>query len=306
MNKPDNLDQQALLAARQHMGQFAWPTVLLAVAVSLAYLLTPLLVIAGLLPLLVAVPLMALLTYAAYTVLHDAVHGSISGSHASLRWLNEAMGYLAAWVLMIPLTAHRHEHLAHHRNTNDIDGDPDIVVAAMTRSPLHALQAALKVFSGQYTYYARYRWGKGPRKQDVYVVIELLAAMVPRVAFIAAGYWVEGLALFLLAWIISVAILMFLFAYIVHRPHQAVGRWVDTSTIVVDGIVGRMVTALWGYQNYHSIHHLFPRVPFYRYRRLYEEIEGTMLLKGAPIYQLGLHGLRPVGEEGVAAAAPVG
>lgn len=58
----------------------------------------------------------------------------------------------------------------------------------------------------------------------------------------------------------------------------------DTSTIVIGGVTGRLLTLLWGYQNYHSIHHLFPRIPFYRYRRLFEEIELVMVAKGAPIY----------------------
>ena len=101
----DNLDLVALDAAKRHMGDVAWPTVILGIAVTLGYLATPLLVVAGMLPLLAAIPLMAFFTYAAYTVLHDAAHGSISGSNGGLRWLNETMGYVAAWILMLPLKA---------------------------------------------------------------------------------------------------------------------------------------------------------------------------------------------------------
>ena len=149
MNKPDEPDLQALESAKQYMGQVAWPTVLLGVVVGASYVATPVLVVAGVLPLLVAVPLMAFLTYAAYTVLHDAAHGSISGSNKSVRWLNEALGYAMGWILMIPLTAHRHEHLAHHRNTNQPDADPDFVVANMAKSPLHAVWAAMQIYTGQ-------------------------------------------------------------------------------------------------------------------------------------------------------------
>jgi beta-carotene hydroxylase len=286
MNKPDQLDLMALAAAKQYMGKMAWPTIALAVVVGVSYLATPLLVITGVMPLLLAVPVMALLTYAAYTVLHDAAHGSISGSNTSLRWLNEALGYMAAWILMIPLTAHRHEHLAHHRHTNQPDTDPDYVVADMARSPLHAIWAAMQVFLGQYRYYYQHRWNRGPRSQDLRLCLEVVAALIPRLAFIAAGFWLEGLALFVLAWIVGVAVLMFLFAYIVHTPHKSVGRYVDTSTFVVNGPLGNIITALWGYQNYHSIHHLFPRVPFYYYKRLFGEIQETMHAKGAPIHRL--------------------
>ena len=286
MSKQDALDRQALVAAQQYMGKLAWPTVLLGVTVGLAYVVTPLLLIAGVIPLAVAFLLMTVATYAAYTVLHEAAHGSISGSHTSLRWLNEALGYIAAWILMIPLTAHRHEHLAHHRNTNKPDEDPDFIVANMARSPLHAARAAVQVFASQHQYYYKHRWGKGPRAQDRRLCLEVAAALVPRLAFVAAGFWVEGFILFVLAWLCGVALLLFLFAYIVHTPHQSVGRYVDTSTFLVDGLPGRVVSALWGYQNYHSIHHLFPRVPFYDYPQLFGEIEETMVAKGAPIYRL--------------------
>lgn len=290
MNKPDQLDLQALESAKQYMGKVAWPTVLLGVVVAASYVATPILVVAGVLPLLVAVPLMAFLTYAAYTVLHDAAHGSISGSDKSVRWLNEALGYVMGWILMIPLTAHRHEHLAHHRNTNQPDADPDFVVANMAKSPLHAVWAAVQIYAGQIKYYRTHRWNRGPRRQDVYLCMEVCAALIPRVAFIAAGFWLEGFAMFVLAWVCGVALLMFLFAYIVHTPHESVGRYVDTSTFVANGVTGGIVTALWGYQNYHSIHHLFPRVPFYYYRRLFGDIEATMIGKGAPIYSLSALG----------------
>ena len=76
-----------------------------------------------------------------------------------------------------------------------------------------------------------------------------------------------------------------------HNSYQEVGRYVDTSTIVVAGPVNGVMTWLWLFQNYHSIHHLFPRVPFYRYRELFDAIEPIMLARGAPIYRLGLSGL---------------
>ena len=291
MDNNDNLDRVALEAAKQHMGYVAWPTVVLGVLLAAAYLATPALTLMGVMPLLLAVPLMAFLTYAAYTVLHDAAHGSISGSNTSLRWLNETMGYIAAWITMMPLTAHRHEHLAHHRHTNQPADDPDYVVADMTRSPFHAIRAAINVYAGQYRYYAKNRWNKGPRSQDLYLCLELFAALAPRLAFLGAGLWVEGLALFVVSWILGLAVLMFLFAYIVHAPYKSVGRYVDTSTIVLGGLTGSLVTLLWGFQNYHSIHHLFPRIPFYKYRALFEEIEPIMVARGAPIYRLRSRGL---------------
>ena len=61
---------------------------------------------------------------------------------------------------------------------------------------------------------------------------------------------------------------------------------------MVEGPAASPVTWLWGFQNYHSIHHLFPRVPFYRYRKLFTDIEEIMIARDAPIYRLGRRGLQ--------------
>jgi beta-carotene hydroxylase len=246
-------------------------------------------------PLALAFPLVVILTYLTYTLLHESAHGSISGSRQSLRWVNEALGYMAAWILMIPLTAHRHEHLAHHRHTNEEDGDPDFRVGEISDSVGQAVRVPFAIFAGQFTYYMQNRWDKSPARQNLYFCIEVAAALLPRVALIAAGFWVEGLALFVLAWWLGLMITLYLFAYLVHRPHSEVGRDVDTSTFVAPGIWSPIVTALWVCQNYHSIHHLFPRVPFYNYPALFRDIEKIMAARGAPIHRLATGGVHSQG-----------
>jgi beta-carotene hydroxylase len=294
MQQQENLDQAAVVAAKAYMGEFARPTVIYATTVIGAYAATLVLAATNILPLPAAFLLVGVLTYLAYTILHESAHGTISGSDQSRRWINEWLGYAAAWVLMIPLTAHRHEHLAHHRNTNDPDEDPDFLVSGMTRSPRNLLRLAPRLMWKQYQYYFTHRWGRGPRSQDLILCAEVAAITLPRVAFFAAGFWAEGLVLLIGAWLLGVSLTLFLFAYLVHTPHQAVGRYVDTSTILVDGLLGRVVTGLWVYQNYHSIHHLFPRVPFYRYPALFADIEPIMVARGAPVYRLGFRGMQPV------------
>ena len=294
MTNSDVLDQRALASARQYMAKVAWPTVILGSVVGVAYLATVAMALAGVLPLWLAVPIVAVLTYASYTVAHESVHGSISGNHASLRWLNKALGYMAAWILMIPLTAHRHEHMAHHRHANDPVHDPDFPVAKMQHSLPAAARAALEITVGQFSHYFQHRWKKAPPKQNLVMCLEVAVAMIPRIAVLAAGYWVEGLALFVMAWLIGVVVLLYLFAYIVHRPHEQMGRYIDTSTILLPGPMGKLLTWLWLFQNYHSIHHLFPRVPFYHYAKLYKEIEAIMVAKGAPVYRVTARGLEPL------------
>lgn len=293
MSKTDVLDQKALASARQYMGAVAWPTIVMGLVLGASYIATVAMVLAGVLSVWPAVPMVALITYFSYTVLHESVHGSIGGNRQSMRWINKALGYMAAWIVMIPLTAHRHEHTAHHRYTNDESRDPDFHVGQMRRSLPAKATAVVRAIASQFDYYARNRWTNAPSKERAYLCMEVAAALLPRLAVMAAGYWVEGLMLFVLGWLIGGIILLYLFAYVVHRPHKQIGRYVDTSTILLPQPLHTLVTWLWLFQNYHSIHHLFPRVPFYQYARLYEEIEDIMLAKGAPVYRITLRGLKP-------------
>ena len=292
MTKTDLLDRQAVASARQYMGMVAWPTIILGVVLGASYITTVVMALTGFLALWVAVPLVAVLTYASYTILHESVHGSITGNDQSLRWLNKTLGYMAAWIVMIPLTAHRHEHTAHHRYTNDATKDPDFHVGEMGESPLAMVRAVVRAIVRQFRYYSENHWATASSKEKTQLCIEVAAALVPRVAVMVAGYWVEGVALFVLGWLIGAIILLYLFAYVVHRPHEQVGRYVDTSTILLPQPLHGLITWLWLFQNYHSIHHLFPRVPFYKYPQLYGELEETMLAKGAPIYRITINGLR--------------
>jgi len=286
------LDAQARKTAQSYQGEFARFTVVFGLMVFASYLVTPFLVVHEALPLWLGALFMMILTYAAYTVMHDAAHGSISGANASLRWVNEWMGYGAAFILMIPLTAHRHEHLSHHRNTNDAETDPDIVVSDMAKSPFHAARVAVRVYMAQFRHYLKHRWPNDKSGQNRTFCIEIAVALGARLAFLAQGSWLEGLVLILVGSIGGVALLMFLFAYIVHHPHEEMGRYVDTSTILAPRWCNGLVTWLWLFQNYHAVHHLFPRVPFYHYRALFEDIRPVMEAHGAPVYGLTLSGLR--------------
>jgi beta-carotene hydroxylase len=81
-------------------------------------------------------------------------------------------------------------------------------------------------------------------------------------------------------------VLVYLFAYVVHRPHTVAGKFVDTSIFELPKAFRGVGTWLWGFQNYHGIHHAFPRVPWYRYRAVFEAHRSELFEQGMPTYQL--------------------
>ncbi|MEL6957133.1 MAG: fatty acid desaturase [Pseudomonadota bacterium] len=279
------LEKDANAAARARMGEFAWPTVVLGVVVVSAYVATIWLTISGALPLWGAFILATLCVYAVYTVLHDSVHGSINGKNKSLQWLNDLMGYAAGQVMGISYQAHKKEHLAHHRHTNEPGKDPDLLFAG--GGAWSVFSGSLKALPVQYSYFFQHAWANAKPRERAIVLIELTLIVASRLALVAAGFWLESLVIFIASGIVGLMLLVILFAWSVHYPHNETGRYQDTTILLVPKWLETPGTWAWLYQNYHAVHHLFPRVPFYRYREVYRDIKPIMEANGAPTRVIG-------------------
>jgi beta-carotene hydroxylase len=79
------------------------------------------------------------------------------------------------------------------------------------------------------------------------------------------------------------AALGFLFDYWPHRPHTGRGRLKDTAAIMP-----RYLDPIFLAQNIHLLHHLFPTVPWYRYRSAFLAIEPGVRAEGGLIWDLRL------------------
>lgn len=284
-NETRILDQKALQVAKRHMGLFAWPTILLALAATAGYAATIYAALTQDLSLWIALPIVSLLVYALYTPLHEAVHKNISGGQPGREWMDRLVGIMAGTFLGVPYTMHRAAHFMHHSKTNSPELDPDYHYAS--DNAIGVIMGGLKSVPAQYRWYLDKVWHGASRSDKLNVAFELLAIVGSRVGLIAAGFVVETLVLGVLASLIGLLFTVTIFAWLVHHPHEDQERYKNTSTIVFDGVQGKIITGLWLYQNYHSIHHLFPRVPFYQYTRVFDEIRGIMIKRGAPIYERG-------------------
>jgi|TARA_B110000305_G_C19356664_1_gene597181 beta-carotene hydroxylase len=277
-------DVEILNKAIQYMGDIAWPTIITTLLAVTTYLAVLAGVILDYLPAIPSFLILSYLVYVVYTPLHEAVHNNISGRSQKMRWLNNGIGYIVASILGVSFTMHRSAHITHHRETNVEGKDPDL---AYTDSSLFSLSigGVLALLQEYQDYFGRV-FPQAGMSEKITVFVELFVFVAWRVAIAMAGYPVEVLLYTLVANVSGVTLVGLIFGWLVHQPYGETARYKNTNTILLPAWIHRAATTLWLWQNYHSIHHLFPRVPFYQYEKLFNEIELGMSERGAPIIRL--------------------
>ncbi|MEQ9546975.1 MAG: fatty acid desaturase [Marinobacter sp.] len=285
------LNKQAIASAKRYMGHVSWPTVVLVAAVVAGFVLNLVLFALGVISAWVALPVLGALTYMSYTPLHEAVHGNIHGGQESLKWLNDLCGYLVAPMIAIPYASHRVEHFTHHRYTNQPDKDPDYIVSGMGKGLVPAVVTVIKFLWVQNSFFVKQHWGTASLKDRAIYSLEVLVSVGWRVVFVVAVDQPGTLSVILLGYLLGGFFTAYWFAYRPHIPYQDAKRYRNTNSLIMPTWM-KPLEWFWLGQNLHSIHHLFPRVPFYRYHALHRDIEPILRAHGTPI--VGIFSRQPV------------
>ncbi|MDP1627124.1 fatty acid desaturase [Parvibaculum sp.] len=274
----------ALAVARRHMGHVAWPTVfvslgsLTGLAVSSAAGLT------GFWPLWVSMLVNGYLLLMQFMAVHDGIHDAISGDDRRYKWLNDALAWIGGIATLIPYRGYDVMHLVHHRYTNDFERDPDTWCASG-----NPLALVLRFFTQTPHYiYLMTRMGmwKDPAHRREYFIAgahHLAAWTLVAVGFVQGWGW-EILMLWIFPTFLNVALIGLVFNYLPHRPHLSQERYRDSGVFLLPRAIHRLVTVLDMYQTYHLIHHLFPRIPFYRIGAAFHEMRPILEAEGAAIH----------------------
>lgn len=287
----ERLNRQAIMASKKYTGATAWGTVVLVVFVLCSMYVLLAVFASGGLSLWVAMPIYAALTYMSYTPLHEAVHNNIGGDGDALKWLNSLCGYLAASLIFVPYSTHKLEHFTHHRYTNQPDKDPDYVVRNMGHGFFSFIASGFHFLWVQVTFLFRDHWKTSSLKDKILYVTEVIFMVAWRVLY---GVWVgtsEVAVLLVLGYLLGAFFTAYWFAYRPHHPYEQSARYQNTNSLIMPRWM-KPLEWLWLGQNLHSIHHLFPRVPFYHYHALHREIEPVLRAQGTPI--VGVFSRKPV------------
>lgn len=285
------LNKQAIMVAKKYTGEFSGPTVLLTGVVVTAFIANVALFLAGITPLWAAVLIYAALTYMSYTPLHEAAHQNIHGRHEGLKWVNHLCGYLVAPIIGVPYASHTVEHFTHHRYTNQPDKDPDFVVSGMRNGAVALVITGLKFLWVQNTFLFRDYWATATLRERATYLAELGFSVGWRLTAIALVPTLEMATLLVVGYLAGAFFTAYWFAFRPHLPYEDATRYRNTNSLIMPFWM-KPLEWFWFGQNLHSIHHLFPRVPFYRYHAVHREIEPALKAHGTPI--VGIFSQEPV------------
>ncbi len=282
-------DREAQKLIKPFQGSLAWPSVLFGLGCIASFATVVTLATRGVIPLWAGLVLNSLILYATQTPLHEACHGNIAGRESRWMWLNHLIGFICGAMLLHEYKAFRALHLMHHRDTNHSEFDPDHWVKV--RNPLQVLLRCLTIVP-YYNYFFFKQVtlnpdGPGNKETAMHVIATYWGLYSIAFWLIVAGYWQEVLALWLGPHILASALIVFFFAYLVHQPHEAPERYRDTNLFRVSGPLAPIVNWLYCFQNYHLIHHLYPRIPFYLYPQAFSEVRPILERQGAHIMEFG-------------------
>ncbi len=262
----------------------AWPTLMLAAALPATLLTVIVLGFTGGLPLWVCTPVLAIVSYAHYTLVHEAIHGNVVARPKSLAWINTVVGWIGSLGMGSGWPALQRTHVLHHSHTNT-ERDPDIVVKGtfaqlLAKWVVMVTMSLLPMFALRFVSPERYKrqgtiLGPADIAQVSAVTLFTLGLLV---AAVATGHVAEWLLLWFLPTRLGILALNILFQWLPHHPFDQTERYLNTRISLWAG--GTFLTLQ---QNLHLMHHLWPSVPFYNYARLFRALRPVLVAEGSRI-----------------------
>ncbi len=219
------------------------------------------------LPLPVHVLLSAVGIHLAFTIWHEAAHRTVDRRG----WVNDLVGVIGIFPYMAPFFIQKYVHLQHHSRLNRAD-DPNMVYADGSFATIFfRYPRALR--------YAKQVLAADPRTRSQQWVDYGSLALLAGIWLFA---WWQGAFLDLVwLWLVPFAIAKLVMDWYVNwLPHVGLpaDRYRGTRVVEVPWLTPLILA-----HNYHAVHHLWPQIPWHRYRGVFEQRRETLRENGVPI-----------------------
>jgi beta-carotene hydroxylase len=266
----------------------AWPTLALIALIVPLHIALIALGLSGLMsPWWLTVPL-GLSAYVHYTPAHEAIHRNIVRSRR-FDPVNTLIGWWSALLTGMTWPLLSRTHIAHHAHTNS-DRDPDIFVRGSL--PRLFAMAALSVVTNLIPLPVwRPFYGKNPPSLGYLDAWKVMPAREWRLhqavhflmcagvwSAVALGHGAEVFALYVIPATIARLMIGIFLSWLPHSPWSQGDRY-HVATVRS----GKLLALVAVGHHVHLVHHLWPRVPFYRYGTLYRRMAPLLHDRGVDL-----------------------
>lgn len=268
--------------ARSLSPSVAWPTLALAAALPGAFVALAFAGLRGQVPLWGCAALLTVVSYAHYTLVHEAIHGNIVRRPSRFAWVNSLVGWVGALGLGGSWPLLRRTHLLHHAHTNS-ERDPDVywkgsLIRLARKWGKAILMSFVPLVALRLTHPKRLARMRAALGDPIvrYTSMVSVAHCFLLGAAVATGHLLAYVCLWLAPTKLAMLALHILFQWLPHHPFEETSRYRNTRLSLWPG-----ATLATLQQNLHLVHHLWPGVPFYNYRRLFTALRPVLDARGA-------------------------
>lgn len=277
-----DLNKETKEIIRSYYGKVAWFSIFYQILLFVVYFGSIALVVQRIIPFWVGFVTSTICAYYSLGPLHDAMHGNISGQGSSLEkvpLLDTIFGWISSIPLIMPFSSYRMMHLKHHAHTNDPDADPDYYLAAESwwkaarNAFLRRLLLITTMIRGGPK--AKMPQTKGVRQAKLVMILINYASLLVLFVSFLYGHFIEFLLLWYVPSKIATLFAEILTGYLPHFPFKSTEQFKHSRIIRFWG----SGVLLFGH-DHHALHHLFPRVPFFKYREVFEKVSPDLRKEG--------------------------
>lgn len=231
-----------------------------------------------------AVPLLSILIFRNFSLMHEAVHGLASKN----KLLNTTVGLIAGAICFLPFEPWKRVHLEHHYWSGNIEKDPVMAIVKNFPSWPPALQKTLDAVWRSWiplmAFMQNVVFWIASARELARNPLSLAMALSVALPLAAWGLLISALSHGVLLSILLPAVLLYLVAVeVVNFPHHLelahfrdetrLPAWEQhsvTRSCVYPRWLAKFVAMNF---NYHTEHHLFPDAPWYRLEELHHTLE---------------------------------
>ena len=219
-----------------------------------------------------------------YAAQHELSHGTVFQT----KWLNVWLGRFVGFIMIYPRDFDRIQHFAHHQYTQNWEKDGELI-----REP-YTLASYLMWFLGPSYWYTRvrrlFRFAAGIvtepyvfRSQHALVIREARITLAAYALLAVLSLYMQTWALVVL-WLAPMISMKFVHQLQNTIEHLGLSHADNTLVNTRSTDTNPVMKWLCWQMQYHTAHHTFPSVPFWKLKQLNDEIESKI---GHEVHRMG-------------------